>query len=235
MESVACLTHVPTSICAWRDLAEPSAPSIATLQAKLLAFRIVTLASSGGACSCVSPKRSLRPCQTRHNVPVEAHEPMQLALEQAFLVAVRTEAFRSVFDIRGRPDPEAEPVKGSIRVSCSLHVGSTVCQPPPGATPVSRHTARRCNYSVFRIYFECMGRLDRRLDDMDLMMVRRRRGKPTHACARACATRARTSRSSSNVGSWSVRWRTIVPVPSRSRLGSRRVAPRRKKRFTQRG
>lgn len=45
--------------------------------------------------------------EVHHDVPVEAHESMELTFKESLLVAVRPEAFRAVFHIRGRADAEA--------------------------------------------------------------------------------------------------------------------------------
>src|SRR4051812_29450742 len=45
--------------------------------------------------------------QTGDDLPVEPHEAVQLALEQALLIAVRAEPLRSVCGVGGGPDAEA--------------------------------------------------------------------------------------------------------------------------------
>src|SRR6185503_922136 len=47
---------------------------------------------------------SLRPRQVHHHVVLEPHEPVQLSLEDPFLIAVGAETFRAILRVQRRPD-----------------------------------------------------------------------------------------------------------------------------------
>src|SRR6185436_466965 len=63
----------------------------------------------------LSPSRR----QSEHHLVIESHEPIQLALEQPFLIAVHTESLRPILEIHRRTDPVAlHPLGPQLR-----HVG----------------------------------------------------------------------------------------------------------------
>jgi hypothetical protein len=63
--------------------------------------------------------RPFCPREIRHDVPVEADEAVQLALEQPLLIAVRAEAFRRVLEVDRRADAEA---LHALARSCAMSV-----------------------------------------------------------------------------------------------------------------
>src|SRR5438874_2531429 len=85
-----------------RTVTPRTTPSVLTVRQPSIVKAVVVI-----ACSMGCAMASLRSRQFGDDVVVEADEPIQLALDDALLIAVSAEALRTVLDVERRADAVA--------------------------------------------------------------------------------------------------------------------------------